>query len=159
MEINQELNLQPQIGVAVFIENEHGEFLLSKRKGSHCAGKYALPGGHLEFGETLEECCVREVFEETRLTIDKIEIWGYSENIFDDPNKGPLHYVTHYFRADVIGGILKNMEPEKHSDWKWFFPDNFPDNTMGNLRRVAYKNLLKRCKNGRYTSYNPEIPF
>ena len=58
----------PQVGVGVLILRD-GKVLLGRRKGSHGAGCWSAPGGHLEFGETLEDCAAREVLEETGLKI------------------------------------------------------------------------------------------
>ncbi|MCA9327773.1 NUDIX domain-containing protein, partial [Candidatus Saccharibacteria bacterium] len=45
---------RPQVGIGVFIIKD-GQILLGRRKGSHGKGEYALPGGHLENGESFEE--------------------------------------------------------------------------------------------------------
>ncbi|KAF8851537.1 hypothetical protein BDZ45DRAFT_707839 [Acephala macrosclerotiorum] len=49
--------------------SENPRFLIDKRKNAHGAGTYALPGGHLEFGDTLEDCTAREVLESTSLSL------------------------------------------------------------------------------------------
>jgi 8-oxo-dGTP diphosphatase len=54
---------RPQVGIGVFLV-KGGKILLGRRKGAHGEGEYALPGGHLELGETFEECALRELAEE-----------------------------------------------------------------------------------------------
>jgi 8-oxo-dGTP diphosphatase len=63
-----------RVGVGCFVLNDEypRSFLFGERKGSHGAGKFALPGGHLELGESWEECATREVKEETNLDITDI---------------------------------------------------------------------------------------
>ena len=52
--------------------------------GSHGAGKYALPGGHLELGESWEDCLLREVNEETNLSIENLKLVHVTvRNLFD----------------------------------------------------------------------------
>ena len=54
---------RPKVGFGVFVMKE-GKFLIGKRKNAHGEGSWSLPGGHLEFKESWEECAVREVLEE-----------------------------------------------------------------------------------------------
>lgn len=54
-------------GVGVVVENEQGQILMKKRKDSHGKNEWALPGGKIDFGETFEECALRELKEETNL--------------------------------------------------------------------------------------------
>ena len=57
-----------RVGVAVIIKHQN-TILLGERIGAHGANTWATPGGHLEFGESVEQCAIREVFEETGLKL------------------------------------------------------------------------------------------
>lgn len=60
-----------------------GRALLGRRRGSHWAGYYAAPGGHIEFGESFEQAARREVREETGLEIADLRLLSVGNYIFD----------------------------------------------------------------------------
>ncbi|KAA8652045.1 hypothetical protein EYZ11_004169 [Aspergillus tanneri] len=108
----------PRIGVGVFVLNPQGRIIIGKRQGSHGAGTWGLPGGHLEFNETFEACAKREVFEETGLKIKDIKFLTATNDIMRAEGK---HYVTVF-----VGGVVteanaqpKVIEPEKCAEWQW----------------------------------------
>lgn len=106
----------PLVGIGVIVLRG-SRILLGKRKGSHGAGTWALPGGHLEFGEDVEECAVREVMEETGLFIRPISRGPYTSDVFEDEGK---HYVTLFVSAWSGAGEAQLLEPQKCSEWRWF---------------------------------------
>lgn len=118
----------PQVGVAVFIRR-HGQILLGKRLGSHGAGTWATPGGHLEFGESLECCARREVHEETGLELTNLTRGPYTETVFTVEKK---HYITIFMLADC-DGEPKRMEPDKCEGWAWFAWDDLPKPLFASL--------------------------
>jgi 8-oxo-dGTP diphosphatase len=115
-----------RVGVAVYII-KNGKVLLGKRKGSHAQGAYATPGGHLEFGETWEECVLREIAEEVGIEIGNIRLGFVTNDIFEGENK---HYITIDMIADYVSGEVKNLEPEKCESWDWYTWDNLPSPLM-----------------------------
>ena len=129
----------PRIGVGVIIKNKN-KVLLLKRKGSHGEGSWAFIGGHLEFGETIEECAKRETLEEIGLSLENIQIGPFTQDIFEKEGK---HYITIYTIANYNGGEIKNMEPHKCEDLEWFEWDKFPEPLF-----IPLQNLLK-------SGYNP----
>jgi len=106
----------PRVGVGVIILRD-GRLLLGKRKGAHGAGTWALPGGHLEFGETVEACAAREVWEETGLSIHSIIRGPYTNDIFPEAGR---HYVTLFVVARSSPGEPRVYEPAKCDCWQWF---------------------------------------
>lgn len=110
---------QPKVGVGVLVYCR-GKFLVSKRKGSHGEGCWSLPGGHLEFGESIEECARREVLEETGIILDAVIPCEIATNdVFTDESK---HYVTLWALArlpDDDSQVARNLEPEKCDGWEW----------------------------------------
>ncbi len=84
------------------IINYNGRYVLIKRKKSPFKDKLAIPGGHVEKGETLKECVIREIQEETGLVFD---VKGYL-GPYDDPDRDPRgHYITHVFYGEATGEL------------------------------------------------------
>ncbi|ETV77340.1 hypothetical protein, variant [Aphanomyces astaci] len=103
----------PRVGVGVLLYSAaHPScVLIGVRKASHGAGKVQLPGGHLEFGESWEECAVREVKEETDLDIGDVTFAHSTNDIMPDDDK---HYITIFMQATVRDGqVPVRMEPDK----------------------------------------------
>lgn len=113
----------PRIGVGVIVI-KNGKILLGQRKNAHGEGTWAFPGGHLEFGETVEACAMREVFEETGLMLNSVRKYDFSEDIFPENNS---HYVTLFMIADAFSGELQNREPDKCVGWNWFDINSLPE--------------------------------
>ncbi len=107
--------LRPKVGVGVIVFNE-GNILLGKRKGSHGAGTWAAPGGHLEFGETVEECACRELLEETGLKALSWRLGPWVNDVMEQTK----HYVTLFVFVDRIEGDVQLLEPDKCEGWQWF---------------------------------------
>ncbi len=110
------------LGAAVsLIPDDKGRILLVKR--CDC-GKWGLPGGLMEFGETLEKAAVREAKEETGLDIAVDELCGvYSGFISRRTGNQPI---TASFTAHVIGGELFCDHVET-DELGWFGADELPE--------------------------------
>ncbi|MCL5730351.1 MAG: NUDIX domain-containing protein [Candidatus Pacearchaeota archaeon] len=131
----------PRFGVGVIIKRD-GRILLGKRKGSHGAGTWSFPGGKPNSFESIENCAIRETREETglRVILDKMQRRLFTEDFFYDED---FHYITHYVEARHAGGEAQIMEPDKCSEWDWFFWDNLPAPLF-----LPVRNLIKQ-------GYNP----
>lgn len=106
---------RPRVGVGVVVLRD-GRVLLGERRGAHGAGTWALPGGHLEFGETVEECAARELTEETGLSMGATLRGPWVSDVFADEAR---HYVTVFVIAtDTIGEPVVR-EPAKCLAWRW----------------------------------------
>lgn len=116
---------RPMIGVAVIVTCSKigdGRVLISERLSdrSHGKGYFQLPGGHLEFGETFEECAKRELKEETNLDCQSFDLIYLTNTIFSKDEGGPKHYLTLFLRGEIVDpSELKLMEKEKNSEWIW----------------------------------------
>jgi 8-oxo-dGTP diphosphatase len=122
----------PRVGVGVFVVRE-GRFLLGKRKGAHGAGEWALPGGHLEFGESVEACARREVQEETGLVVTQVRPGPWSSDLFAEVDR---HYVTLFVIAGSPAGEPELREPDKCEGWEWFRWPELPAPLFAPLRSL-----------------------
>jgi 8-oxo-dGTP diphosphatase len=102
-----------------------GRVLLGRRRGSHGAGYYAAPGGHIEFGESFEQTARREVREETGLEITDLRLLSVG-NYFFSRADGLRHYIDIDFVCEAPAGDPQLMEPEKCDGWAWYDLDAVP---------------------------------
>lgn len=128
---------RPGVGLGILVFNDKNQILLSKRIKEHGNSMYGPPGGHLEFGETFEQCAIREVKEETDLDIENPEFVTVTNDVFESEGK---HYISIFMKAKYVEGrIIRNMEPEKAENWEWFDISNLPENLF-----LPLKNLFKQ---------------
>jgi 8-oxo-dGTP diphosphatase len=108
------------VGVAVF--NDEGKIFITKRGqgASNDRGKWEIPGGGVEFGETREEAVRREIKEENDIDVEVVDILHSSDHIL--PEEGQ-HWVTTTYICKHVGGEPKTMEPEKCEAVGWFTID------------------------------------
>jgi 8-oxo-dGTP diphosphatase len=111
----------PQLAVSAVIFRD-GKILLVRRARSPGKGFYSLPGGRVEFGESLHTALHREVDEETALRIEIVGLAGWREVL---PANGGGHYLIMSFAARWTG-----KEPvlnDEHDDFKWLAPEGLGD--------------------------------
>jgi 8-oxo-dGTP diphosphatase len=127
---------RPKVGIGVIIQRGD-KILIGERIANHGSGTYMIPGGHLEFGETFEECARREVEEETGLK--NIEIKGVV-SIGND-----IAYDKHYVSIGVLAESKEGEpfagEPGKTQNWFWCDPHKLPEPFFYHSKK-AIKNWL-----------------
>lgn len=101
-------------------------------------GSWTIPGGKQEYCETIFEGAIRETKEETNLDVSDLEVYSVADDI--QPNK---HFVTIHIIANKFAGKLKNLEPTKHSEWKWFELDNLLQNLYTPAKKFIEEYLNK----------------
>lgn len=94
---------KPSLTVDIIIKTEEGVVLI-KRKNDPFKGKWAIPGGFVEYGETVENAARREVKEETGLEVELEDLVG----VYSDPDRDPRgHMVSICYSAVRKGGNLR----------------------------------------------------
>jgi 8-oxo-dGTP diphosphatase len=102
--MNREYPDRPFVGVGAIIVDD-GRVLLVKRGHAPLAGEWSVPGGVLELGETVREGVVREVLEETGLTVETLELLGVFDRVVRDLDERTLyHYVLIDFLCQRVSG-------------------------------------------------------
>jgi 8-oxo-dGTP diphosphatase len=108
---------RPYLAVsAVIVRN--GEFLAVRRARPPMQGLFTLPGGGVEAGERLTEAVVREVREETGLTVEPVALAGHREVIGrDEAGRVQRHFVILAFAARWIAGEPRLNEELSEARW------------------------------------------
>lgn len=92
---------------------DQGKILMVKSKAS---GKWSIPSGEIEMGESPQQACVREVWEETGFRIE-VKQQLHTKHV----QIGNYEVTSHYFLCDVISGDICFQDPDNEIDeitWK-----------------------------------------
>jgi 8-oxo-dGTP diphosphatase len=130
------MNQQPKVGVAVIV-TKGNQILLMKRKGAHGRGTWSTPGGHLEIGESPEECAAREAKEEVGIDVVDIRFRAVTNDIFDNQGK---HYVTLWMVGISITEVPTIAAENEVDEIGWYRWDDLPEPLFLPLENLVKEN-------------------
>lgn len=126
---------KPQVGTAIIITRDD-KVLLMKRKGPHGTGTWSPPGGHMDFGETLEGCAAREAKEEVGVDVFDIKFRCVTNDVFEKEGK---HYITVWLEGTPVGEATIVSE-EEVAEIGWFAWDALPEPLFLPLENLVKQN-------------------
>ena len=131
-------NNTPQVGVGAIVFHNR-RVLLIKRNQAPNAGQWAIPGGRINYGESLQQAAEREILEETGIIIRAGEPVFAFDVIQQDANQQcQLHYVVIDLAADYISG--EPLAGDDAAEARWLSPEELADLPVNQLTL----DLLKR---------------
>jgi len=134
--------MQIRPGAAAVILTDEG-VLLQRRSDN---GRWGLPGGGVEPGESVSAAVVREVFEETGLDVEPVRLIGvYSDpanhQVVTYPDGNVIHYVSTVFECRIVGGTLTCGD--ESLELAFFDPEALPAEVLP-IARVRIRDALER---------------
>lgn len=104
--MQREFPSAPLVGVGAVVV-EAGRVLLVQRGFEPMKGQWSLPGGLVELGESLTDGVIREVLEETGLTVKPVELVELLDRIHHEGDRVRYHYVIADYLCEVTDGVLE----------------------------------------------------
>jgi ADP-ribose pyrophosphatase YjhB (NUDIX family) len=114
--MQREFPLAPLVGVGAVVVDED-RVLLVRRGTEPLRGQWSLPGGLLELGEALADGVIREVREETGLTVEPLELIELLDRIHREGERVQYHYVIADYLCRVAGGRLQAASDADAARW------------------------------------------
>jgi len=125
--------------VRLIIKNAKDEVLILRRAGSaHATGFWCLPGGKVDYCDTVEESAVRELQEETSLVCNSLRFLFYQDSL--PPEPGGMHCINLYFECAVSGTVALNDES---SEFAWISREDIDEYEIAFRNDVALLNYWK----------------
>lgn len=115
----------PRVGVGVLLVDAQDRVLLTLRKRAPEAGCWSIVGGKVDVLENLEQCAVREAREEAGVEIELLRLLCVTDHVL--PNESQ-HWVAPAYLGRIIRGEVRNCEPDKTQEVKWFALSSVPQN-------------------------------
>jgi len=139
---------QPYLAVYIIVRQQQRILLLQRKNTGFDDGKWSLPAGHVEEGESALTAAVREAEEEIGIVIPPSALkLVYTLHRKSDERT----YIDLWFEADRFDGIPVNQEPNKCAGLMWSDLQNLPENTQEFVRMA-----LKDMQASRYGSVGLE---
>ncbi len=138
----QAKHMRPFVTVGAVILNDKKEVLMLASKKHY--GKYALPAGHVEYGESLEEAVRREVLEETGLTIKNVKLLRVAESIKSDDY---VDNTKHFVSINFIGHASDDMvvlDKQEATSYKWMLPVDILKLEVDKLTKGSIEEVVKK---------------
>ncbi|MDO5848623.1 MAG: NUDIX hydrolase [Methanobrevibacter sp.] len=128
----------PSLTADIFIYNDKEEFILIKRKNEPFKNYWALPGGFVDYGETVENAAIREAKEETSIDVELQQLI----NVYSNPNRDSRrHTVTVAYTA--IGNFNDAKAADDAADIKIFRFDEIENIDLAFDHKKIIKDALK----------------
>lgn len=113
----------PIVSVRLIIKNSEGKVLILQRpENSHGEGGWCLPGGKVDFGDTVEETVAKELREETTLECTSARFLFYQDSLPNEESE--MHIVNLYFECEARGSVQLNEESAASA---WIDANRFQD--------------------------------
>lgn len=146
--------LHPEVVVGALLVNDRGEVLVARF--SKVQGHYVVPGGHVEYGETIAQALVREMREETGLTPTRYRLLQVSERIRPPLYKDGLRHLVYIdFLVDGWTGELQ-LDEDELSDGLWLLPQAALDLPLAFTTRRLIEFYLIHGHDG-LCNYQPDV--
>lgn len=137
------VDVSVQVCCDIIVESG-GKILLGKRgREVFGRGTWAVPGGHLEVGEKMEDCVARELNEELGVVPSEMKLLGVVNHIPDILGQAK-HYVRFVYLITKFSGEITNKEPDRCEGWVWFNKKNLPEPVFVGHVKVLDFYLSKR---------------
>lgn len=150
------------VGVGAVIINDEGKILLSLRGSAaqNERGKWEIPGGAVEYGETFELALKREVKEEIDVEIEVVSLLQVFDHILPEEHQ---HWVSPTYLCRIVNGTPKIMEKEKCEKLDWFTIDEakklplsqITQKDISILERVGTSRIMK----SKHSVDRVELPY
>lgn len=136
---------QPRVGVGGVVVRS-GRTLLIRRGKEPLLGRWVIPGGTVELGETLEEALVREMVEETGLEVAPVEVLAVFDRIHREGERVTYHYVIVDYLCRLVSG--EGRAGSDALEVAWASPDELPAFDLPDKALAVVRQAFRRVGEG-----------
>jgi 8-oxo-dGTP diphosphatase len=138
----ERFTITPAVHVLLLHE---GRVLLARRANTgYEDGRWSVPAGHVDGGETIREAAVREAAEELGVDLDLADVQFAHVMHRRKPDAEQEERIDFFLRCERWDGEVRRAEPDKCSELRWCDPNDLPDDTIAYVRAGIGHALAER---------------